>query len=112
MLTETLWRHACRKVWSKLVGEEHSRKFGEENRGAVVQRVRILVREQDVVMMKEEGSSSATVVSTCMVKIEGCGIVPAALSPSERAGSCATSIAPIHRAGLERVPNTHTTPQS
>ena len=56
----------------------------------------MLVREQDVVLMKEEGSGSAAGVPTCMVvKIEGCGIVPAALSPSERAGSCATSIAPI-----------------
>jgi hypothetical protein len=60
-----------------------------------VQRVGELVREQDVVMMKEEGHCGAAVVPTCMVKIEGCGIVPAALSPSERAGSCATSIAPI-----------------
>lgn len=54
----------------------------------------MLVREQNVVMMKEEGWCSCG--ASCMVvKIEGCGIVPAALSPSERAGSCATSIAPI-----------------
>jgi hypothetical protein len=55
----------------------------------------VLVKEQDVVMMKKEGGGGAAVVPTCMVKIEGCGIVPAALSPSERAGSCATSIAPV-----------------
>lgn len=71
------------------------------------------VEEQDVVMMKEEeeGCGSATVVP--MLKIEGCGIVPAALSPSERASGILRDVnSTHHRAGLERAPNTHTTLQS
>ena len=58
--------------------------------------MRMSVREQDVVMMKkEEGSGSATVVP--MVKIEGNAgsSLPRFPRASERAGSCATSIAAI-----------------
>ena len=48
--------------WSRLVGDQYSRKSGEQNSDAAVQRVRMLVREQDVVMMKIEGGDGATVV--------------------------------------------------
>lgn len=72
------------------------------------------VGEQDLVMMKEEGSGGATVV--LMLKIEGCATPGSSLPrfprASERAGLLRDVNSTHRRAGLERAPNTHTTLQS
>lgn len=72
----------------------------------------MLVREQDVVMMKEEGGGSATVM--IMVKIEGCATRdrPCRAFPERASGLLRDVNSTHHRAGLERAPNTHTTLQS
>jgi hypothetical protein len=54
----------------------------------VVQPVRMLVTEQDVVVMEEEDCGSTTVVP--VLKIEG--FAGSSLPRFPRAGSCATSI--------------------
>jgi len=50
-----------------------------------MQRVRISVREQDVVMVEGEGNDSATVVP--VTKIEGCAAAGSSLPGFPRAGS-------------------------
>ena len=71
--------------------------------------MRMSVREQDVVMMKEEGGGSATVVP--MVKIEG--NAGSSLPRFPRTSGLLRDVnSTHHRAGLERAPNTHTTLQS